>query len=655
MLLCFYGLSILIAQAFASVHDTVDVIPDSYANSTDNTLWRTLLEDCKIPTKQCVEKNMYRYLKQVLEYPEDYSVTSFLKFAKNSLNYTQVKNDSSEEVDDGEDFQQRSTIDEMSRTFQEQGVKFLMTHDLEVQMPETFFEGATLKIAPRNLEGDGALVKMEWVPKKIPEGAVEGRIFFKKLKKKISQKLLYALLAILVVIKLLAVKFLFFLPMLMGVAAAKKLLIKILFFVFPAIKHLFKLCPYVPHGTKFHHHKHQIAHIHHLGGIHHHPHHHHDDGIEIIHPHADGPPVLAGSSLHHYVDIEPPHSPSYKPHEHDLEYYSGGPGLGEDIITNRKDPYFEENEIPGQGHGRPTKKNPNRPLTPAEIENMVLKAEKEALIKAKLQQEKKRIQEENALLQEQLRQAIKVQEQLKLQQMNIISKSNPLIKSSAPTVPSPFLQSPPPPPIDKIFNTHTFSLPNQLMSKPILKFTGPQANSLPNSVMYNGGVNEVHQGTATVSKQGAGQTQSTNKASDRVSASVSQVKKTQGATNEGKIDAQKVEIQKAIQKAASITYDPYYSPILMKIDKIMVNLGYTDEPCKERLICFMYKSPEKYSPHSNLLSNELSRDPSELHKPTNPNAAVLRFFRYFQAARDGQDKNDCIKLYTGCNVLGSEL
>lgn len=87
----------------------------------------------------------------------------------------------------------------------------------------------------------------------------------------------------------------------------------------------------MPQGTKYHHHKHQIAHIHHLGGGHHHHPHHHDDGIEVIRPHADGPPILGGGhSLHHFVDIDPPHSPSYNPHEHDLEYYSGGPGLGEE-------------------------------------------------------------------------------------------------------------------------------------------------------------------------------------------------------------------------------------------------------------------------------------------------------------------------------------
>lgn len=54
-------------------------------------------------------------------------------------------------------------------------------------------------------------------------------------------------------------------------------------------------------------------------------------------------------------------------------------------------------------------------------------------------------------------------------------------------------------------------------------------------------------------------------------------------------------------------HDPFYSPILEKIDKILLGLGFNEEPCRERLICSMYKNPSKFSPHSNLLSAELSR------------------------------------------------
>lgn len=65
--------------------------------------------------------------------------------------------------------------------------------------------------------------------------------------------------------------------------------------------------------------------------------------------------------------------------------------------------------------------------------------------------------------------------------------------------------------------------------------------------------------------------------------------------------------EKDFQMAAAITYDPFYSPILEKIDKILNGLGIHDEVCRERLICSMYKNPIKFSPHSNLLSAELSR------------------------------------------------
>ena len=54
-------------------------------------------------------------------------------------------------------------------------------------------------------------------------------------------------------------------------------------------------------------------------------------------------------------------------------------------------------------------------------------------------------------------------------------------------------------------------------------------------------------------------------------------------------------------------YDQFYSPILEKIDKILDGLGFSEEACRERLICSMYKNPVKFSPHSNLLSAELSR------------------------------------------------
>jgi len=40
---------------------------------------------------------------------------------------------------------------------------------------------------------------------------------------------------------------------------------------------------------------------------------------------------------------------------------------------------------------------------------------------------------------------------------------------------------------------------------------------------------------------------------------------------------------------------------------------------------------------------------SELERPVQSNTAVVRFYKYVQAARDGQDQRDCISLYP-CNL-----
>ncbi|KAJ9578085.1 hypothetical protein L9F63_025053 [Diploptera punctata] len=106
----------------------------------------------------------------------------------------------------------------------------------------------------------------------------------------------------------------------------------------------------------------------------------------------------------------------------------------------------------------------------------------------------------------------------------------------------------------------------------------------------------------------------------------------------------------ASETIVQVTYDPFYSPILQKMDNVFVQLGFNEEACRERLVCSMYKAPARFSPHSNLISAELSRDPRELQKPTVPNSASVRFHRYVQAARDGQDQNDCLKLYPACTV-----
>ncbi|XP_014601826.1 PREDICTED: uncharacterized protein LOC106785680 isoform X2 [Polistes canadensis] len=95
-------------------------------------------------------------------------------------------------------------------------------------------------------------------------------------------------------------------------------------------------------------------------------------------------------------------------------------------------------------------------------------------------------------------------------------------------------------------------------------------------------------------------------------------------------------------------YDPFYSPLLSRLDAVFYRLGHTTEGCREYAVCAMYRSPARYAPYSNLVSAQLSRELNELRKPASDNPDVLRFFRYMKAAKDGQDGVNCEDDYNNC-------
>jgi len=61
-------------------------------------------------------------------------------------------------------------------------IKFAMTHDVEVKLPEIMFNGATFRISPRSIEGNGVIAKLELIPKQMAQARLFGMI-----KKKISE------------------------------------------------------------------------------------------------------------------------------------------------------------------------------------------------------------------------------------------------------------------------------------------------------------------------------------------------------------------------------------------------------------------------------------------------------------------------------------
>lgn len=84
-------------------------------------------------------------------------------------------------------------------------------------------------------------------------------VFFYFVEKFLQNKLLTAFLALLLIIKLIKVKFMFIIPFLFGVGAAKKLFLKLVLFFIPAFAHIFKLCSsYYSSHAKYHHHHHQV-------------------------------------------------------------------------------------------------------------------------------------------------------------------------------------------------------------------------------------------------------------------------------------------------------------------------------------------------------------------------------------------------------------
>ncbi|XP_066154585.1 uncharacterized protein Osi17 isoform X1 [Euwallacea fornicatus] len=749
---------------------TTELPVDALVNLTgNNDLWTILLKDCKNASLTCVQNNIFKYLKRTLDDTDDLQFNSFLKFTKNKLHYGLATEDRSfnfnpnETSQDGID--EEFPIEAMARTLQDNAAKFLMTHDLEVGLPEGIIPNSVLKIAPQGYGNSGALVNLEIISKDLEEARAmeEGGRTFKKIRKFINERIIYAVLALLVVLKLLAFKFLFLLPLIVGAATAKKLLLKILLFVFPFLHHIFKFCAYYPIQAKYHHHKHLISHIHQVAP-HHHDHHdsygppiehhgtpigHHDthytefdDDIGVVPDDAAGFPhdfhwlataknfavkfarfaVSAFRKLTHFLIANPwvvrviknllkkslhwsvfvvPQVIKMAVRHPWIRFYgkqfseklllmlmTNFPGLVQmsaaEFISHRRDPTYH-NEVPGSST------HPKRPLTSLDVERMLAKAEKEAMIKARLEKERLRIRDENLKLQAQLNQEVKLHEKLKQQAGYLTNKRVPPQKtlgsfSRAPLRGSPFDPGAPGDPGIELPAGYIpqHSVPQRPANLPP---PPPPVEEQPYQVAQQNHFDQQHQPSVKQPYQ-YDQPFQPNRQHQQISAAQGPVYKPPGEGQEGKktpLDIQKsvgydprlgsfenskdvgdvkenAEVIRPAEAGPSKAeadkkrgkleqeIDPFYSPILAKIDKILQGLGFVDEPCKERLICSMYKNPPLFSPYSNLLSVELSRDASELQIPTKTNAVVIRFYKYVQAARDGQDQRDCLRLYPACGI-----
>lgn len=176
-------------------------------NETGNDLWHGLFKDChKRVTFSCIQKNAYTYLNNVFVERDNITVFDGLILTKNNMTYdtcrrTEDRNDVRENLVDDvdadtcekkaakqEEAQGRKFADEpesplemITNALRRKAVKFLSTRNYELQLPQFFFEGATVKISPREIDENGALLRVDFGN----QDAEEGRILFKKISEKI--------------------------------------------------------------------------------------------------------------------------------------------------------------------------------------------------------------------------------------------------------------------------------------------------------------------------------------------------------------------------------------------------------------------------------------------------------------------------------------
>ncbi|XP_050460783.1 uncharacterized protein LOC126856375 isoform X1 [Cataglyphis hispanica] len=513
-------------------------------NETGNELWHGLFRDCdKRVTFSCIQKNAYTYLDNAFIERDNITVFDGLILTRNNVTYdtcpkTENPSDvrenlvddvdtddcenktAEEEREQGRKFGDESPLEEITNALRQKTVKFLSTRNYEIQLPQFFFHGATVKISPREIDENGALLRVDFADQEIAQE--EGRIFFKKIKKFIQNRLLTSFLALLLIIKLIKVKFLFVIPFLFGVGATKKLFLKLLLFFIPAFAHIFKLCSsyYSSYATKYHHHHHQIAHHHHHVPVpvpvpsyyDHHPHRDDFDGYDYTHPH-----VQYRKDMEELKEwgIEP-YDELYEESSQHLNRVVPAPGAAPGLVYPDNSMTAGAHNLAYSGYLNDIKYN-RRPA-----------AQPTAAV-------------------------------LSVNPVSLVSGTKTSVK-----------------------NPYTVFAPNVRPSHQ--RLLTPVAAAKSSSV--------------SISRQD--------------------------------------------------TDDEYFGPIIERLDVIFGQLRFYEETCKEMLVCSMYKNPASYSPHSNLVSNELSRDPQELKNSVTDSAYSQRFYRYMNAARHGQDGGDCLSTYP-CN------
>lgn len=160
----------------------IGFVKAEYGNVTeDGSLWSSLVRNCKRPTLSCIQENFYKYVDDGIESPDDIEFGGFMRLTRNSLLFDNTINNTIEDKLSGRS--EDGPLGDMAKTLRNKMVKFMLSHDVQLQLPQTFFDGAIFQISPKSLGENGALVNLDILPNQISNPNGEGRIFFKKLSK----------------------------------------------------------------------------------------------------------------------------------------------------------------------------------------------------------------------------------------------------------------------------------------------------------------------------------------------------------------------------------------------------------------------------------------------------------------------------------------
>lgn len=310
-------------------------------SSSGNGLWDDLVGKCDGPrnTMDCVRSRLYNYVDHTFE--SDFNITDGLIFTKNSNDYESMCPPGNNETTTtsyrearAPEMEEEAVADDgwtdVTDQLYKKGAKYLATHDFEATVPSFLGggPGARVRLSPKKILPDGGIIlRMDVLP--AARDARSPRFMHKMIKQLFKKKLMSSGMALMLIIKLIKVKVLFLLPLLIGAGAAKKILLKVLLFVFPPLAHLFKLCSY------YHHHASKFYHFHHHKVKHHH--HHLKVPVPVPVP-VKPPPSYHGDYYPASLDHPPPSSGPYdSPELSGSDYYNRNSLEMNNVVSDHAD------------------------------------------------------------------------------------------------------------------------------------------------------------------------------------------------------------------------------------------------------------------------------------------------------------------------------